>query len=258
MLHNIAFGIITGVLFISLVLLFCVLLVKLHIHKIKNYTRVIYEKDLDFQKSLNLAIIETQEQVLNNISRDLHDDAGQQLTAINFQLENLKLDSPELNQSLEPVSASVSNLSQSIRSISHSLNNQLLTKQDLFKAISAEAERLQKNLPITITVSAQENPKKGFTTNEKIVIYRIFQEIINNILKHAKATQVSIAFNTSPHFEMIIRDNGKGFDYELTKNTGVSLGLSNMIHRADIINYKVTIESEPEKGTTVKLSENPK
>jgi len=255
MLSNIAFGIITGLLFISLVLLFCVLLVKLHIHKIKNYTRMIYEKDLDFQKSLNMAIIETQEQVLNNISRDLHDDAGQQLTAINFQLENLKFDSPELSQSLEPVRTSVTNLSQSIRSISHSLNNQLLTKQDLFRAISAEAERLQKNLPIAISVCAQESPKKGFNTNEKIVIYRIFQEIINNILKHAKATQISITLHTAPHFEMIIHDNGKGFDYERTKNEGLSLGLSNMIHRAEIIDYTISIESEPKKGTTVKLSE---
>ena len=142
MFDNIAYGIIIGMLFISLVLLFCILLVKLYIRKIKNYTAVIYQKDIDFQKSLNQTIIETQEQVLNNISQDLHDDAGQQLTYINFQLENLKLDSEGMHETLQPLSDSVRQLSDSIRSISHSLNNQLLLQQDLFKAMEAETIRL--------------------------------------------------------------------------------------------------------------------
>src|SRR5690606_36362346 len=103
-----------------------------------------------FQKTLNAAIIETEEQVLNNISQDLHDDAGQQLTYINFQIENLRLDSTELGQLLAPVSESVAQLSRSIRRISHSLNNQLLTQQDLLKAITTEAERLQQNAKFTI------------------------------------------------------------------------------------------------------------
>jgi cell division protein ZapA (FtsZ GTPase activity inhibitor) len=69
MLNNVAFGIVTLLIIISLIVMFCILLVKLHIRKIKNYTKVIYEKDLDFQKAINTTIIETQEQVLNNISR---------------------------------------------------------------------------------------------------------------------------------------------------------------------------------------------
>jgi len=256
MLNNVAFGIIIGLIFISLIVLFCVLLAKLHIHKIKNYTKVIYQKDLDFQKALNTTIIETQEQVLNNISQDLHDDAGQQLTAINFQLENLKLDMPELQLALEPISNSVSGLSQSIRSISHSLNNQLLTRQDLLKAISAEVERLQKNSRIAITITITEKAKKAFTTNEKIVIYRIFQELVSNTLKHSKARTIAISIATNPHFSMTISDNGKGFDYAKIKDKTTSLGLSTINHRASIINYSVDIHSIPDQGTTITLFEN--
>jgi signal transduction histidine kinase len=256
MLNNFAFGIAIGLILMSLIVLFCVLLVKLYIHKIKNYTKVIYEKDLNFQKTLNSTIIETQEQVLNNISQDLHDDAGQQLTAINFQLENLKLDLPKMNAVLEPISESVSNLAKSIRSISHSLNNQLLTRQDLFKAISAEVERLQKNIPITITVQLEQDNRKVFTSNEKIVIYRIFQEIINNILKHAKATEVTIVLKANPDFKMTVQDNGKGFDYEATRSNHNTIGLQNMIHRADIIGYQIEVASAPGKGTTITLLEN--
>ena len=253
MLTDVAFGIAIALMLISLVVLFCILLIKLHIRKIKSYTQVIYEKDLDFQKAINTTIIETQEQVLNNISQDLHDDAGQQLTAINFQLENLKLDSPELIGILHPVSESVSGLARSIRSISHSLNNQLITRQDLFKAIGAEAERLRNNLSLTIEITLDEETQKNFSSNEKIVIYRIFQEIINNILKHSKADLVRISLNTHPDFTMTIQDNGKGFDYEKVKNK--TLGLINMIQRAAFIDYHLDIHSIPNQGTTVVLSE---
>lgn len=255
-MFNVAFGIVTGIIFTSLVVLFCVLLIKLHIQKIKNYTKVIYEKDIAFQKTLNTTIIETQEQVLHNISQDLHDDAGQQLTYINFQLENLKLDSPAFNTVLEPVSQSVYNLSKSIRCISHALNNQLLTQQDLLKVITAEVERLQKNSAISIKLTVPENTKKMFGTNEKIVIYRIFQEAINNILKHSNAKAVEIQLTVSPVFKMCIRDNGKGFNYSEIKNHTLTLGLSNMLNRAAIIDYNINIQSAPDQGTTVTLSEN--
>jgi signal transduction histidine kinase len=255
MLNNIAVGIIIGLLFVSLVIIFCIVLIKLYINKVKTYTQQLYQKDIDFQKSLNQTILETQEQVLNNISQDLHDDAGQQLTYINFQLENLKLDSAELNTLLEPLSQSVGNLSSSIRSISHSLNNQLLLQQDLFKAITNEVERLQKNPKIKIVLSQEEQTKKEFTANEKIVIYRIFQEIINNTLKHAKAKQISISITATPSFTMSIHDNGKGFDKNVVGNKQ-SLGLQNMTNRAAIINYELTINSEIGVGTTITLSEN--
>ena len=255
MVYDIAFGIIIGLLFTSLLVLFCIVLVKLYIQKIKNYAKVIYQKDIDFQKALNTTIIETQEQTLRNISQDLHDDAGQQLTYINFQIENLKLDSPEFEQALSPLSESLNNLSNSIRSISHSLGNQVLIQQDLIKAIEAEVYRLQKNCPISINFSS-DGVKKIFTTNEKIVIYRIFQEIINNSCKHSKASLIEIRLKSHPFFEMQIADNGRGFDYELIKGNNATLGLQNIFNRAKIIDYGITISASNGIGTTIRLFEN--
>jgi len=254
MQNNIAIGIVIGVLLVSLIVLFCALIIKLYIHKIKTYTKLIYEKDLNYQKSLNTTIIETQEQVLNNISADLHDDAGQQLTYINFMVENLKLDAPELTEVLEPVSNSVRLLSNSIRSISHSLNNQLLMQQDLVKAIEAEVFRLQKNSRIQIQFSHSGDGTKIFDTNDKIVIYRIFQEVVNNIFKHAEASVIDIQIITGPRFELAILDNGKGFDYQAAKEQQ-SLGLKNIINRAEIINFDVKINTGTGRGTHVVLTE---
>lgn len=255
-IKSLALGIIIVLVFISLVVLFCALVIKLYINKVKTYTQQLYQKDIDFQKDLTSTVIETQEQVLNNISQDLHDDAGQQLTYINFQLENLKLDSPELNNQLEPLSQSVGNLSQSIRSISHSLNNQLLLKQDLLKAIATEVERLQKNPKVAFHLEINDSAKKVVAVNEKIVIYRIFQEVINNALKHAKATEIKISIATAPYFSMTIKDNGKGFDTNATSKQ--SLGLYSMKNRASIIDYDLNIQSKIGEGTRICLSENKK
>ena len=253
-MSNITFGIITILLFVTLIVLFCAILIKLYVRKIKNYTKVIYQKDIDFQKSLNETIIETQEHVLNNISQDLHDDAGQQLTYINFQLENLKLESTELETFLKPVSQSVTNLMETVRSISHSLNNQLLLQQDLYKAITNEVERLNKNKKVRLHLNIEKPINKIFNNEEKIVIYRIFQEIINNIFKHAKAKEITIHIENIPFFEMTIIDDGKGFVVE-TALEKESLGLKNIINRAAIIDYKVKIESKINEGTSILLYE---
>lgn len=250
---KIALGILLSIALTCIIFLFCLALVKLYIKKIKQHN----QKELLFQKELNTAIIETQEQVLNNISQELHDDAGQQLTYINFQIENIKLDKPELNAQLEPLSQSLGNLSQSIRTISHSLNNQLLMQEDIIKAITTEVERLQKNPKINFQLQVDEPVQKMFTTNEKIVIYRIFQEIINNALKHAKATEIIISITASDLFRMTIQDNGKGFDNAQLSNTQ-SLGLFNMKNRSSILDYDLKIESTLGEGTQICLSENKK
>jgi signal transduction histidine kinase len=253
MTSKIALGVLIAILFVALLALFCMVLIKLYSHKIKTYTRLIYEKELDSQKALNNAVIETQELVLNNISQDLHDDAGQQLTYINLQLENLKLDSPEMQAALEPISQSVANLSGSVRKISHSLNNQLLLQQDLPKAIKSEVERLKNNGAVKISFHADGPVNRNFNSNEKIFIYRIFQEITNNCFKHAKATSIDIRLKTHPFFEMVVTDNGKGFDHSENPNT---LGLQGMAKRAEIINYKLEIQSKAGEGTRILLSEN--
>jgi signal transduction histidine kinase len=251
-MDNIIFGVIIGFILISMILFFCVILIRVYFTKIKKYTQLIYQKDIDFQKSLTSAIVETQEQVLHNISQDLHDDAGQQLTYINFQLENIKIDQPQIAEQIEPLSQSLGLLSQSIRNISHSLNHQLLLQQDLIKAISNEVERIQKNKRVTINYEIDENAQKEFSSNEKIVIYRIFQEILNNIFKHSKANVINIEVTNKPYFGIIISDNGKGFSFDKAKTT---LGLKNMEERAKLINYKLLLESIEGKGTTVSLFE---
>jgi signal transduction histidine kinase len=256
--YNIAFGIVIALLFVSLVILFCVVLIKLYIQKIKNYNQIIYQKEIDHQISLNQTILETQEQTLQHISQELHDDAGQQITYINFQLENLKLDVPNVIENVNPISISLNKLSKSVRQLSHSLNNQILSQQDVIKAIAIETERLNANKNLNIQFVNKLNKAVLFSTHEKIVIYRVFQESINNILKHANATKIQIELSNESAFKMIITDNGKGFEVEKELNNSKSNGLQNMILRAKIINYDLKIESSINKGSKMTIYKNEK
>lgn len=256
MVKDIALGIIISVLLISLIVLFCAIIIKLYIQKIKKYNQIIYQKEIEHQVKLNQSILETQEQTLNEIAQELHDDAGQQITYINFQLENLKLDFPAILENINLVSSSVTSLSNSIRQLSHSLNNQVLSQQDLIKAIEIEAERLNQNKKIKIHFINKINTAITFSTHEKIVIYRIFQECLNNILKHAGATEIKIKLEKNKNFSLSITDNGKGFDFNQEIQNSKSNGLQNILSRAKVIGYKIFIQTELNQGTTILLESN--
>ncbi|WP_296149831.1 ATP-binding protein [uncultured Flavobacterium sp.] len=252
-MNSVAFGIVIGFLFVSLMVLFCVLLVKLYIRRVRNYAIALYQKDMDSQKALNAAILETQEQVLAGIAQELHDDAGQQLAYINFQVENLKLDSPQMKEKLSPLSESVGALSQSVRSISHALNSQMLVQQDIFKAIEAEVRRLEKNCPISLKVSGKFRERE-FSPEEKIMVYRIFQEMVANCCKHASASEIAVSLLRGKNFELRIADNGRGFDLALLDEKA-TMGFANMKRRAEVIGFALDISSAIGKGTLVRLYE---
>ncbi len=251
MLKEIAIGIVICLLLISLLILFCVILIKLYVKKIKEHNL----KKLAFQETLNKTIIETQEQVFVNISQDLHDDIGQQLTFLNFQLEKIKLDDECLKEDLDKLTDSVAQISKSIRDLSHSMNNQLIVQNDLQKAIENEVIRIKKVKNIQVNF----NYTKGeivLSDIEKIFVFRIFQETIGNCLKYAKATKIDITIDFLANFKMEIIDNGIGFDTESTTKAQ-SLGLINIRKRAEMIKYSVSLTSEINQGTHLFLTKFP-
>jgi signal transduction histidine kinase len=251
---DIAFGIMICLMFISLIVLFCIILIQLYLQKIKKYNAKIYENEILFQKTLTQSIIETQEHLLKSISQDLHDDAGQQLTVINFQLENLKLDFPDCYKDLNPISQSVNKLSEALRGISHALNTNWLEKKGLINAIKNEVKRINKNKLIAVNLTIHSE-NKSFSGNEQIVLFRIFQETINNILKHAKANTINIEIEAYPLFKIKIIDNGIGFEVDKLKDSSNSIGIQNCLSRANLINYDFIIESIINNGTTITIIE---
>ncbi|WP_375191065.1 sensor histidine kinase [Chryseobacterium sp.] len=250
--YKIAIGIIIVMLLVCLLVLFCMILIRLHIHKITNYQKDIHQKDLDFQKTLTQSIMESQEELRSQIAGDLHDDIGQQITVLNFQIENMKLDHPELNPLLENLSSSLGKLSDSVRSTSHRLHPYFSDKEPIEKRIKQDLEYLKQNHTINFSYIYPKNTSSDFPVEYSHILFRMYQEIINNILKHSEATEVVINLQFRPQFLLEISDNGKGFAMKQEKG---KLGLNTLKKRAEIITFEVKIVSELQKGTSVQIFE---
>ena len=220
----------------------------------KNRIRHIEDKQL-FQQNLLSARLETQEQTFEHISQELHDNIGQQITALNFLLENQKLKHPACKSDLDRASASLAQIAREVQQLSHSLNNNWVGIQGLVHSIRQEAERLGAHSPVHFDCTDRTTTPLSLSTDKQIILFRVFQEILNNALKHAKATRIAVSIENHNGFQLHISDNGKGFDVAQQMSTGKGMGLDNIVRRAQIIGFDCIISSENNTGTSFLLKE---
>jgi signal transduction histidine kinase len=202
-----------------------------------------------FKQSLLQTEIEIKEQTLSDISRELHDNFGQiaSLIKINLNLALAEIPSVKSGKITESLSL-LKQLIQDIKSLSVSLKAENLARFGLIEMIKKDLERYQKIGDWAIDFKDSENlpTLEGAT---EIFLYRMSQEIFNNILKHASASVVKVDVTyENDVFELKIMDNGIGFDPTI-KNTGS--GMINLKERADLIQAKLIIETKKTQGTTV-------
>ncbi len=217
-------------------------------HKQRIQREVAYEKEL--RKVEN----EVQEQVLTNVSHELHDNIGQLLTIINLQLQRQKLN-PEFVSTITPIEETVNGAIQQVRLLARSLNNHMLEQNGLVVSIEQEAKRIQSISSITIVFESDEK-EPDLNKDQRLMVFRVFQEVLNNALKHAAAKTIRIALNGSSSFLLSITDDGKGFDYDKAMSVKNGMGLKNIVKRASLANLVCTIDSAVGKGSTFTLRES--
>lgn len=211
------------------------------------------EMQSSFQNELLKTRLEIQEETFRNISQEIHDNIGQALSFIKLNLNTVDGRLPDdvrdkLIESKNLLSKSI----QDLRDIARSLSPDFMNEIGLTGAIHQQLQLLEKTGEYKTSLSIDGNVYKNEQQRE-LVVYRIVQELLNNIMKHADASEVNI--NMQYHTDKLIisvTDNGKGFDTELLKaeenNTG--LGLRNMLNRMTLISGFITISSKPGEGTT--------
>ncbi|UWX59778.1 histidine kinase [Chryseobacterium oranimense] len=210
------------------------------------------EKDMRFEKELATSQVEIKEQTLNYIGQELHDDVGQKLSVVRLRQNQLisKLKNAE-KEELNELSELLGECIQDIRNLSKTLITEQIIHFGLTESIEREVKRIQKLKLLKIDFSTQKqdidiSPKHG------LILFRIIQESINNILKHSKAKNVSIRLEDNPEILRIyISDNGKGFD---TSKIQDGSGLKNMELRAKLIHAEFSIQSEFDKGTQTSIT----
>lgn len=244
-----------GIIVITLVILLLVASVIISIF-ISNRQRLRQEMkmsqlELVYEKELRNAELEVREQLMSHVSRELHDHVGHTLTYMRLIIENRKLDSPEVAASFEPFEELLDQASGQLRLLSRSMNMDYLSGLTFQDALNEEVDRLSG----FTTMKVEYKPgtfKYSMDKDQMLMSFRIFQELINNTIKHADATRLTVKSN-SPDFILQVTDNGKGFSFENTINSGKANGLKNMKKRASLAKLDLTIKSEENQGTTVTL-----
>lgn len=204
-----------------------------------------------YKQELAQSHIEIQENILKNIGWELHDNVGQLLSVANLQLSMLSNQLPpehakEVNQTKKIIKQSV----QEIRSLSKVLNNDVILKNGLIKTLETEIERIDRlqYLKATMIIEGEER-KVG--NSEEIIIFRIIQECLSNILKHAKASELFLYLYFREGFlNIVLTDNGVGFD--VSKRSDGS-GMETIKNRALLIRADLEVLSIIDEGTTVSL-----
>ena len=210
---------------------------------------------LGYAKELRTVQHEMQEQVLSNISAELHDNIGQLLTFMHMQLEQNKMQRPEIREFLNPTHDTLKTAMQQVRSLAKSMNSEMLDQVGLLNMIQLEVTRLQQLNHLTVHWKT-DDAEPRLDKDQKLMSFRIFQEIMNNALKHSEAKNIYVSMKGAGRFEFEIRDDGKGFDVKRELREGKGSGLRNIIKRAGLADLSCNIVAEKGKGSIFTLAQN--
>lgn len=210
---------------------------------------------------LSNQLITAQENERKRIAIELHDELGQSLVGLKFQLSNLtkKLgdNQPGLRLEFEQSIRTIDRMTENVRRLSRDLRPSVLEHLGLFEALQWLFVDCSQKFLLVINHSLTESDL-SFSKEQEVIIFRIFQEALTNIGKHARATQVSVTMETKENeVYFSIKDNGKGFDLKVfieSKNPSRGLGLTAMDERARMAGGHLQVKSQKGKGTQITFS----
>jgi signal transduction histidine kinase len=211
------------------------------------------EAELLRQKQITEAVILAQEKERTEIGKELHDNVNQILGASNLYINTAMTDEESRQELLERSTELVSNAINEIRKISKSLITPGLREIGLIESIEDIMDDLKvARDKMVIDLDLQNISEEQIEDRRKLTLFRIVQEQLNNIVKHAKATRVLIRLSgEQDHIVLTVADNGVGFDVSRHRK---GVGITNIISRAELFNGKVEIQSGPGEGCTLMVS----
>jgi two-component system, NarL family, sensor kinase len=214
------------------------------------------EARLTYERELRQVEMEVSEHMQELFAQELHDNIGHILTCMRLEIENRKLDDDSLTPILLPIEGYLSEASQQLRLLSRSLNTGYVFHVGLVEAIQLEVARQQQLKKFLVHWRPVESSVLPLDKNQELMVFRIFQEILTNAIRHSKARNFYISLQPAPDFALHIRDDGRGFLLEEILQTPKASGLKNVMKRADMANLHCAIDSKPGEGCLYKISKN--
>jgi signal transduction histidine kinase/ligand-binding sensor domain-containing protein len=209
------------------------------------------EKEKSAQQAFSSQLIKSQEQDRKRIAAELHDGLGQSLVIIkNRALMSLdkRGESERAFEQLDEIASAATEAINEVREITYNLRPYQLDRLGLSKAIVSMIRRTGDALEFKTEI---DNIDSVFASENEINVYRVVQESINNILKHSKATRAEIQIKRkSSQIEILIKDNGKGFE---KNNSADGFGLIGISERVRMLGGEFSIQSAPGQGTSINI-----
>ena len=245
---------IRNILIASFIFLLIVLLLLYNSYRLKQKNK--YQHAINRQQNeLFNAIVTTQDMERKRIAQDIHDSLGSVLSAAKLKLSSLEESKMILSagqlENYQDSLALLDEASTELRNISHNIMPATLSKLGLEAALQNLIGKIatHSNIQINFTTHGLEN---RIEENTEMSIYRIVLELINNIVKHAAAKKVTLQLIKYPtYINLVIEDNGVGFNFEKIIEEKKGIGMGNIFSRVDYLKGTVEIDSLPGKGTTV-------
>jgi two-component system NarL family sensor kinase len=250
---EVIFAVLIAALVLMALVSFIIVFIVFYQRRRRTYINEMNEVKAKFEQILLQSQLEIKEQTLQHIGYELHDNLGQVASLIKINLNTLQLDDPvKAGQKIEDTKELVRQLITDLKSLSVSLNSERVSQLGIDKGLENEVERLNKTGQYEI-VMQQEGSIPMLDANTTIILYRMSQEIINNIIKHSGAKRIVLSLNATSKFLILaFSDDGVGFDKE-EKIKGGGSGLMNLQSRAKLINAELTIKSSPGSGTVISI-----
>ena len=206
----------------------------------------------EYDQALMQSQLEIQEQTFKVIAQEIHDNIGQMLSLAKLNLNTLNLEQPQ--KALVKVSDAkelVGKAIQDLRDLSRTLNTDHIAALGLMRAIDNELQLLQKSGVVQTNMEVKGKVVKADPQKE-LILFRIVQEAIHNVIKHAQATMVEVsAVYEGSYLQLSIADDGKGFNAGDGRSDGS--GLTNMRSRSKVIGAQLQVDSHTGKGTNITI-----
>lgn len=214
-------------------------------------------KAITRQQKMQLeAIVNTEENERKRIARDLHDGVGQLLSSVKINLGVAKeymarSKVAETTELVEKSRMAIDEITVELRNISYNLLPPSLEQFGLASAIAEEVNKLKSTPELFVHFDNSTTDLK-FDPKVEIVLFRVSQELLNNALKHANASEITIQLiQHKTELVMMIEDNGRGFELRSSVEKKDSSGLKNLYSRIAFIDGKISIDSTPSSGTSI-------
>lgn len=255
--ESLASIILLGTIAFLLLGVFIVTFIAFYNRRKNRYIREKLEMKNEFEKVLLQSQLEIQEQTVNVVSQEIHDNIGQVLSLAKLNIGTIDICQPETAQmKIDDSRDLVGKAIQDLRNLARSMNSGYITEMGLLRAVEYEVEMIRKSGAFLPLLHVEGHVIK-INPQRELIVFRILQELINNIIKHAAAKKVDIRIVfTEELLNITVIDNGKGFDTTQLTNSGNSpfgLGLRNMKNRAKLIGADFSITSIPGTGTTANI-----